>query len=193
MTNRAIGGQPIGSDKADGRSSLDRSNWPLRSRLFTSLLSLGVSGEGGGGGRRILRGWSRERCINHDWRGGAAKRVSSVYIRREFVARKRERERKGEAGNNPLARVVRACIESTYACTRPLVGAKPLSRNDHVSLHHQPFPLDLPLWCKFAGEIRAREIPTTRPRVSSPVKLTNEIAGPLACCFHRFNPSIHQY
>lgn len=77
--------------------SLDRSNWPLRWRLFTSLLSLGwveKAGEGGGG-RKVLRRWSREvhKSRLQSGSGGAAKRVSSVYIGREFVAKKREKER----------------------------------------------------------------------------------------------------
>lgn len=110
-----------------------------------------------------------ERCINHDWR-----RCKTCVIRvRSNSWRRGERERE-RRGTTLSARVSRVLMY-----VRVLVGAKPLSRNDHVSL--QPFPLDLPLWCKFArGSLRGRGIPTTRPRVSSPVKLTNEIAGPLA-------------
>lgn len=129
--------------------SLDRSNWPLRWRLFTSLLSLGwveKAGEGGGG-RKVLRRWSREvhKSRLQSGSGGAAKRVSSVYIGREFVAKKREKEREREAKNNPL---VRACIESTYVCTRPRRGQASFAERPRV-----PPPPTFPSWFAIVMQI----------------------------------------
>lgn len=145
MTNRAIGSQPIGSDEADGRCPwIDRIDPSVDD--FLPLFYLSAEWRRRGKAVEVERSFEdgRERCINHDCRV-EVEAVQNVChpctsVANSWRRRGRKRERERQRTTLSSARVSRVLMY-----VRVLVGAKPLSRNDHVSLHHQPFPLDLPL------------------------------------------------
>lgn len=103
--------------------------YPRIDRIFTSLLSLGRVERAG----EVERSFQDGRREVHKSRLEALQNVCHSWrIRGE---EERERERR--------ATTLSARVSRVLMYVRVLVGAKPLSRNDHVSL--QPFPLDLPL------------------------------------------------
>lgn len=148
MTNRAIGSQPIGSDEADGRCPwIDRIDPSVDD--FLPLFYLSAEWRRRGKAVEVERSFEdgRERCINHDCRV-EVEAVQNVCHPCTSVAnswRRRGRKRGREAKNNPL---VRACIESTYVCTRPRRGQASFAERPRV-----PPPPTFPSWFAIVMQI----------------------------------------